>query len=109
MRTNVIIIVASLIIIVIIAAFMVQYHAQPSNDNAENGTDQSGDIEMMEQYENKIVYTTDVGQDAEPFVNDCRDRGGEFSECGSVCAPDAEVCTEQCAYTCALDETDSRQ
>jgi hypothetical protein len=80
-----------------------------SGDNGGNEPASTAKVEIMNQYDSKIVYTTDVGTDAEPFAKDCRERGGEFSECGSVCEPGAEMCTQQCAYTCSLDETDSRQ
>ncbi len=58
------------------------------------------ELPIRQTFDNKVVYTTDVGLDTEAFKSDCRERGGEFNECGSVCAPDAEMCIEVCAYTC---------
>jgi hypothetical protein len=51
-------------------------------------------------YGSKIVYTTDIEEDADFYQNDCRERGGDFNSCGNTCAPEAEACAEMCAFTC---------
>jgi hypothetical protein len=50
------------------------------------------------EYDGKVVYT----YEALPSViqKDCAERGGVFNECGSSCAPDAQICTKECAFTC---------
>lgn len=49
----------------------------------------------------KVVYITDLGGiDINALRADCRERKGQFNECGSVCATDTEECTQACAYTC---------
>jgi len=55
-------------------------------------------------FENKIVYTTDAVADLEPYINDCKTKGGVLNECGNPCSPDAEFCIEVCALTCEYTE-----
>lgn len=79
--------------------------SQPG-DNSGGGRiimpDPESGIEIQNVYENKIVYTTDMQQDAEKYRADCESRGGEFNSCGSSCPSDAEMCIQVCAYTCDL-------
>lgn len=48
----------------------------------------------------KIVYRQDTGADIMMLQKDCARRGGTYNECGSVCAPDAEMCVLMCGWTC---------
>ena len=60
---------------------------------------------VQAEFENKIVYDASQLKSVEIARSDCSLRGGEFDECGSPCAPEAEVCIEICALTCALPPT----
>lgn len=57
-------------------------------------------VQMLSQFPGKIVYTANASLDPAPFEADCKKRGGVFSSCGSICAPDAAVCAAVCALTC---------
>jgi len=57
-------------------------------------------VPVQEAFDTKIVYTTDMEADTALLAADCRDRGGVFNECGSICAPEESICAEVCAYTC---------
>lgn len=71
---------------------------------SEEGSGAAADVPIQEQFEGKIVYTTDLGVDKAPLVEHCEAQGGEFNDCGSVCAPGEDVCASVCAYTCELDQ-----
>ena len=60
-------------------------------------------ISIMNVFGNKIVYTSDMSQNQALYKKDCQSRGGTFNSCGSVCAPDAEICAQVCAYTCQVN------
>jgi hypothetical protein len=68
----------------------------------ERGEEEGGEagVPVQEAFPTKIVYTTEVEADTAALEADCRERGGTFNECGSICAPDAGICAEVCAYTC---------
>lgn len=68
-------------------------------DKSNNDTS-TEPVDVQADFGSKVVYTTDMSVDTAPLEADCELRGGEFNECGSVCEPDTEICTEQCAYTC---------
>lgn len=72
------------------------------------GEDSSVKVPVRATYEDKIVYTTDMDSDSEDFKNDCKERGGTFDLCGSICARDAEFCADVCAYVCYLNNTDTK-
>lgn len=55
---------------------------------------------IKEEFENKIIYGFDQTSDVNALRLHCSARGGEFNECGSPCAPDAEACIAVCALTC---------
>lgn len=60
---------------------------------------------MMASFDDKkIVYTTNVSQPSDQFERDCKRRGGNFRECGTICAPDAQMCATVCAFTCELTQ-----
>jgi len=59
-------------------------------------------VPIQSEVKEKIVYTTDLSTDRQPLQNDCRERGGIFNDCGSVCESGAEICAEICALTCEL-------
>lgn len=60
----------------------------------------NGEVSILQEFEDKIVYTTNISLDKTPFVKDCEERYGDFNECGTVCEPDADICANVCAYTC---------
>lgn len=70
--------------------------------NPEVAAPVADSVLVQAEYSNRIVYTTDASLPEEPFRRDCKARGGEFRSCGSVCAPEADVCATVCAYTCEL-------
>lgn len=62
-------------------------------------------ISMEKRYKGKIVYTSSLEEaDKERLKRDCRERGGDFNECGDVCAPQAQMCAQVCAYTCVFSQ-----
>ena len=63
---------------------------------------EEGNIPILAEYEDKIVYTTDISYNKEILENNCSELGGKFNVCDSPCATDAEMCTQVCAYTCDL-------
>ncbi|HMB17391.1 MAG TPA: hypothetical protein VKO61_00560 [Candidatus Paceibacterota bacterium] len=89
------------LILAVIVLVGLYYVIGPSKQ-AEKGPTPGDDLPIEEEYENKIVYTTDTDLDAGPFEADCEAREGVFSECGTTCAPDADMCAQVCAYTCDL-------
>lgn len=58
------------------------------------------EIPLLQGYEGKVVYTTDLSFNRQKLEDDCQTRGGEFNNCGTTCAPDAAACVQVCAYTC---------
>ena len=88
MRSKVKISVGVLIIVVLAALVFV------------NKGDDSDEIPVLAQYENKVVYTTDLSFSKDVLIENCSELGGEFNTCGTPCAPDEVVCTAVCAYTC---------
>jgi len=86
---KIIIIVGVLIISVGAYFFMVK-------DSKELGAD----VEIMDRFDDKVVYTTDISLDEEPFRAHCKLEGGLFNSCGSPCPTDEGVCASVCAYTC---------
>jgi len=59
-------------------------------------------IELSAPKGKKIIYRTNRSnpQENDNARKDCERRGGQFHPCGSTCAPNAEVCTQECALTC---------
>jgi hypothetical protein len=104
--SNIIII---LIVILILAAigFLAWYFIFGQDNNDDNGS-KSSDVPIKERFENKIIYTSNQDADVDKLKQHCREEGGEFNECGSVCAPDAAACAQVCAYTCELDSDKSQ-
>lgn len=59
------------------------------------------EVEVADKFDDKIVYTTEIGLDPEPFKAHCIEQGGLFNACGSPCpTADTGVCASVCAYTC---------
>ncbi len=73
---------------------------QPGTTTPPDDPDAGNGVETEREFPTKVVYTTDMGSDEEPYRTDCQERGGTFNECGSICSPDADMCAEVCAYTC---------
>lgn len=58
-------------------------------------------VQIENMFKDKIIYGSGLEEkDPEPYKKDCEARGGTFNECGSPCAPDADICAQVCAYTC---------
>ncbi len=91
------------LLVVIIIILVVIYLALQTTPEVN---DQNG-LPMMEEFLTKIVYTTDIELAATAFKADCGLRDGTFDECGTVCEPEAEFCTQVCAYTCDLSDVES--
>ena len=62
-------------------------------------------VPVESDYGDKIVYGTNQSVDIDALRLDCGNRGGEFSECGSPCASDAEMCIDVCAFVCLVSDT----
>ncbi len=71
--------------------------------------DKETEITIQEQFETKIVYTSAIDQPKDKFVEHCENLGGVFNECGTICAPDVDVCAQVCAYTCEQIPTESEE
>jgi len=71
-------------------------------DSYECPTVSTGSL-VTDEYKTKIVYN--MSEDVEMMKSDCEIRRGKFNECGSPCAPDAEMCVMMCAFTCELGVT----
>ena len=104
-----------IILIAILAA--VGYFAFPFGENEPVGTDSDAPLEepiggapvatesefvSEELGITKVVYGSDATLDSTVLANDCRERGGVFNECGTICEPDAEACAAVCAFTCEV-------
>ncbi|PIQ91662.1 MAG: hypothetical protein COV70_02500 [Parcubacteria group bacterium CG11_big_fil_rev_8_21_14_0_20_39_22] len=57
-------------------------------------------ITITDDYDTKVVYTTNLNEDEVPYRNDCRERKGTFNSCGNPCDPEGSICAQVCAYTC---------
>ncbi len=55
---------------------------------------------IRDRFTGKVVYQLGEGVTEAQLRNHCALEGGTFSMCSSSCAPDAEVCTLECAVTC---------
>jgi len=62
------------------------------------------EIPIQNEFPEKIVYGDNMSLKQSDLRLDCDSRGGTFNTCGSVCPNTAEMCTEQCAYTCELTD-----
>jgi len=89
-------IVIAIIAIVIILGI---YFYLTSSDNA---------IKIADNFEDKIVYTTDSTADTNPLKKDCQERGGIFNSCGSPCPKSAKVCVAACAFTCEFYQPEEK-
>ena len=85
----------ALIAISLIAAACTIQPTEPPADTSQ--------VDIQKEFDNKIVYTTNTDLDVTPYMQHCQQRGGTFNECGSICAPDTDICAEVCAYTCDLN------
>lgn len=79
-----------------IGAFFLQ--EEKAQDGRQNG------VPIAAQFGGKIVYTTDQSADVSALQAHCADAGGVFNECGTTCAPDAQLCASMCAFTCEFSE-----
>jgi hypothetical protein len=98
-----ILLVGAVLMLAIVGA-LVCYNNSLEEEKASKKENDQGkeEIQIKERFDNKIVYEQD--QDLEEMRKHCQDLGGEFNECGSPCAPRAEICAEVCVYTCDFNE-----
>ncbi len=94
------IVLGVVLIILFVLGFYFYQQFYSSNDN-------QADIPIENQFDGKIVYTTNTSLEQGPFRQDCLDRGGQFNPCGSICAPGTDICIELCAYTCTFDQDEN--
>ncbi len=92
------------IILAVIVLIALYYVVGPARQEAEEGPTPGDGLPIEEEFDSKIVYTTDTSLDAGPFEADCEARKGAFNECGTICEPEAEFCAEVCAYTCEFEK-----
>ena len=96
----------AVIIALVVALIVVSITIDTEQNETGNGTSTNSNtssVEIERTFDTKVVYTTDMSASTSPLKIDCQQRGGVFKSCGSVCAPDAAACTQQCAYVCDLD------
>ncbi len=92
-----------LVILLILIGVGVYLLLTMQEDSPEDSEQKQDKITVKEEFENKIVYEKNDELAVEDYKKDCEQRGGQFNECGSPCAPDAAVCAQVCAYTCNLE------
>ena len=62
-------------------------------------------VQVQDEFPEKIVYGDNMGLlNQDELRSDCSARGGTFNTCGSVCSNTADMCTEQCAFTCEFTD-----
>lgn len=77
---------------------------EAGDSTATSTTQFNSDVLIEARYEEKLVYGDNFNSlDIPAITAHCAAEGGVLNECGSVCPATAEVCTEQCAYTCEFD------
>ena len=57
-------------------------------------------IPVLDRFDDKIVYTTDLSVSEEGLRAHCKAEGGLFNLCGSPCPTHETMCAQVCAYTC---------
>jgi hypothetical protein len=87
-----------LAVVVLIALYYIIGPVKEVNESPTPGDE----LPIENEFDSKIVYTTNTDLDAGPFEADCEAREGVFNDCGSSCEPEADFCAEVCAYTCDL-------
>jgi hypothetical protein len=98
-----ILLVGAVLMLAIVGALVYYNNSLEEKNSSEKENDQGKEeIQIKERFDNKIVYEQD--QDLEEMRKHCQDLVGKFNECGSPCAPRAEICAEVCAYICDLNE-----
>lgn len=64
----------------------------------------NAEVSILAEFPEKLVYGDNLGELNIPAITDhCAAAGGTLNECGSVCPATAQVCTDQCAYTCEFE------
>lgn len=67
----------------------------------DTGATTTASVPIQAAFPEKIVYGDNLELiDVPSITAHCAAEGGTLNECGSVCPATAEVCTQQCAYTC---------
>lgn len=83
-----------------------------ANESSKAKQEEMDTVKIEEKFENKIVYTTNLEEvNKDELIEDCKERGGTFQECGSPCSESARACIQACAYTCLLEskEKDNKE
>ena len=93
-KTKTIILFIILIILAATIGLISVFYPRSTEETSES------EVSIKEDFGSKIVYTLDTDKESAPFREHCRGIGGVFKECGTPCAPDAEICAAVCAYTC---------
>jgi hypothetical protein len=73
---------------------------EPQNEVTEDDVNDVDIVPIRAVFETKILYGVETELNLPLLNKDCRQRGGTLNSCGTICAPDAEVCATVCAYTC---------
>ncbi len=93
------------VLVIILVAGLTWWFVNADNltsSKQPNTNTESTKVQIQSRFDSKIVYTLDASVDTQPLKDHCAAEGGTFNECGTPCAPDAEVCASVCAYTCEL-------
>ncbi|MFA7662733.1 MAG: Gmad2 immunoglobulin-like domain-containing protein [Patescibacteria group bacterium] len=59
-------------------------------------------IEVKEMISDKVVYQANDQISLDKYQADCQNRGGNFNDCDTSCASDAQTCSMSCVYTCEV-------
>lgn len=99
----------TLLIVVIILAIvylLINISGQDSNDNQKI----EEEITIETRFPDKLVYTVEVNENKmDRYKQHCESLGGEFNECGNICASEESICVQVCAYTCNLKKEENSQ
>ncbi len=86
----------------ILLSFMVVAGCTPVQETEEPPEQDSSPVAIQNEFPSKIVYEMD--NDTQAMIEDCKERGGSFDECGNGCAESAEICATVCVPVCELDQ-----
>jgi len=94
------------VVLAVVFTYVNRYSGGPE-ETPNTGQPTTSTVDILSEYTNKIVYTTDTSENEIPYRQHCEERGGNFDACGTVCEPGAEICAEVCAYTCTFTVTNA--
>jgi hypothetical protein len=93
-----------ILVLAVIAGGTWWFFSSNGTTGTQNGPAVGESVSVEKRFPTKLVYTQDTEQDPTPYRNHCAQQGGTFNECGTICAPDAGMCAQVCAYTCDLSQ-----